>query len=97
MYYMMNSNKTKPAHEVRLGFIKATVWRNETERGVRYNANFSRLYKEGDSWKTTESFGREDLLLLGKVADQTHSWIMAQGQEERSATRPAAPVRRDED
>ena len=75
-------NKTKPAHEVRLGHIKAAVWRNETESGVRYNVTFNRLYKDGDIWKSTDSFGRDDLLLLAKVADNAHSWIFAQSQEE---------------
>ena len=28
-------NKTKPIHEVRLGAIKAAVWRNDTDSGVR--------------------------------------------------------------
>ena len=79
-----NMNKPKPIHEVRLGSIKAAVWRNETETGVRYNVTFSRLYKDGDQWKSTESFGRDDLLLLGKVADQTHSWILAKSQEPSS-------------
>ena len=67
--------KNKPIHEVRLGTIKAAVWRNETESGVRYNVTFSRIYKdkESDSWKSTDSFGRDDLLLLGKVADQAHT------------------------
>lgn len=83
--------KTKPIHEVRLGFIKAAVWRNETEAGVRYNATFSRLYKDGDQWASTESFGRDDLLLLAKVADQTHSWICAQNQEDQNATKAPAP------
>ena len=86
-------NKTRPTHEVRLGSIKAAVWRNDTETGVRYNVTFSRLYKEGDQWKSTESFGRDDLLLLGKVADQTHSWILAQNPESDSATKAAAPIR----
>ena len=90
-------NKTKPAHEVRLGVVKAAVWRNETEAGVRYNVTFSRLYKDGDSWKSTESFGRDDLLLLGKVADETHSWIFAQGQEENGATKAGPPARPEED
>ena len=86
------TNKTKPIHEVRLGVMKAAVWRNVTEAGVRYNVTFSRLYKEGDQWKSTESFGRDDLLLLAKVADQTHSWICAnQNQEPDDATKaPAA-------
>lgn len=77
----MPTLKTKPVHEVRLGHIKAAVWRNEAETGVRYNATFSRLYRDGDQWKSTDSFGRDDLLLLGKVADQTHSWIFSQSQD----------------
>ena len=85
--------KTKPIHEVRLGFIKAAVWKNETEAGVRYNVTFSRLYKDGDQWGSTESFGRDDLLLLAKVADQTHSWICAQNQEGQGAAKaPASTV-----
>lgn len=83
-------DKQKPIHEVRLGHIKAAVWKNETEAGVRYNVTFSRLYKDGDSWNSTDSFGRDDLLLLGKVADNAHSWIFAQGQEEESATKSAS-------
>ena len=84
-------NKPKPIHEVRLGHIKAAVWRNETESGVRYNTTFTRLYKDGDQWKSTESFGRDDLLLLGKVADQTHTWICSQSQENDDSTRALPP------
>ena len=78
--------KQKPIHEVRLGAIKAAVWRNETENGVRFNATLTRLYKDGEQWKSTDSFGRDDLLLLAKVADETHSWICAQAQEQPATT-----------
>lgn len=73
--------KPRPVHEVRLGRVKAAVWSNETENGVRYNVTFSRLYKDGDSWKRSESFGRDDLPLVAKVADMAHSWIFEQAQE----------------
>ena len=89
---MNATNKTKPINEVRIGYIKAAVWKNETEAGVRYNVTFSRLYKDGDSWKSTDSFGRDDLLLLGKVADQTHSWICSQAHENEDAAK-APPSR----
>ena len=78
-------NKPRPIHEVRIGHIKAAIWKNETETGVRYNATLSRLYKDGDQWKSTESFGRDDLLLLAKVADSTHSWICTQNQDHDKA------------
>jgi len=84
----MNTAKAKPIHEVRIGSIKAAIWKNETETGVRYNATFSRLYREDEQWKSTESFGRDDLLLLAKVADHTHSWICAQAQDQSNTAKP---------
>jgi hypothetical protein len=85
----MQTQKQKPIHEVRLGSIKAAVWKNDTENGTRYNVTFSRIYKDGDQWKSTDSFGRDDLLIVGKVADQAHSWIFAQAQtqDEEKATK----------
>ena len=68
--------RNQPVHEVRLGAIKAAIWQNETDVGVRYNVTFERLYRDGEAWKSTGSFGRDDLLLLGKVADLAHSWII---------------------
>jgi hypothetical protein len=43
---------------------------------------FARLYKDGDDWKQTESFGRDDLPLVAKVADQAHTWIYEHGKDE---------------
>ncbi len=67
--------KTKPTSEIRIGKIKAAIWANETENGIRYNVTFSRLYKDGDGWKRSESFGRDDLLLLAKLANEVHSFL----------------------
>ena len=79
----MPKTKDKPSHEVRIGAIKAAIWRNEVTGGVRYNVTFSRLYKDkdDDQWKSTDSFGRDDLLVLGKVADTAHTWIHQQTQD----------------
>ena len=71
-------SKQKPAHEIRLGRIKATIWENETENGTRHNVTVSRIYKDGEEWKQTGSFGRDDLPLVAKVADLAHSWIYEQ-------------------
>ena len=75
--------------------MKAAVWKNETENGVRYNTTFSRVFKDNGQWKTTDSFGRDDLLTVAKVADMTHSWIFAQGREETNGTR--VPVANESD
>ena len=72
----MPSNN-KPVAEVRIGAVKAAIWPNQTESGaVRYNVTFSRIYKDADgNWKSTSSFGRDDLLVVAKVADQAHTKI----------------------
>ena len=70
------SDKPKPVHEIRLGRIRAAVWLNDTDNGARYNVQISRLYKDkNDKWKDSSSFGREDLPLVGKVADLAMVWI----------------------
>ncbi len=76
---------TTPAHEIRLGRLKAAVWANETENGTRFNVTFSRLYKVGNQWKRSDSFGRDDLPLLAKVADRARTWIYEHG-------KPAGPA-----
>ena len=86
----MKTQPTRPTHEVRLGSIKAAVWRNQTETGVRHNVTFSRLYKDGEKWKSTDSFWRDDLLLVSKVADQAHLWIHQQEQEGSGNKQPPA-------
>ncbi len=78
--------KTKPAHEIRFGRIKATIWANETEQGIRHNVTITRIYKEGDEWKTSHSFGRDELPLVQKVADLAHSWIFQHGQDAGEGT-----------
>ncbi len=83
----MPKSKDKPIHEVRIGAVKAAIWRNDTASGVRYNVTCSRIYKDRDEdqWRSTDSFGRDDLLVLGKVADLAHTWIHQQGQEKDEA------------
>ncbi len=72
--------KVRPIHEVRMGRIRAAIWENETQNGTRHNVTLSRLYKDGEDWKDSASFGRDDLPLVAKVSDLAHSWIYQQGQ-----------------
>lgn len=44
-----------------------------------HNVTLRRLYKRDDEWKSTDSFGRDDLLLIGKVASEAQNWIFEHG------------------
>ncbi len=83
---MATANTTKrPVHEVRMGRIKAAIWENKTEQGMRHNVSITRIYKDGNAWKDSTSFGRDDLPLVTKIADLAHMWIY-------SNAAPSAPA-----
>lgn len=66
----------KPAHTVKLGRVKATIWRNETKFGTRYTVNFSRTYKAQDgSLKNSDSFDAQDLPLIEKLSEEALRWV----------------------
>ena len=90
-------DRAPPVHEIRIGLMKAAIWANATDDGVRHSVTFIRSYKDGEAWKTTHSFGRDDLLVMAKLADQAHSWLVEHGSRKsarsddlRSGTLPAA-------
>lgn len=70
--------KQKPAYVIRFGRIKATVWAHGSPNGLWYSVQACRVYKEGDQWKQSDSFGRDDLPLVCKALDQAHTWIYQQ-------------------
>ncbi len=76
---MSETETKKPVHEVRLGAIKAAIWANDTQNGVRHNVTLQRLYKDEDEWKSSDSFGCDDLLMVAKVANMAHTWICQEG------------------
>ena len=74
---MAQQTQQRPVHEIRYGRIKAAVWANPTDNGTRHNVTVCRIYKDEQSgqWRDSTSFGRDDLPLVAKVADEAHSWI----------------------
>jgi hypothetical protein len=75
---MAEQMKKRPVHEVRIGAVKAAIWKNEGSNGSWHGVTFERIYRDNDEWKSSPSFGRDELLVLAKVADQAHTWIVAQ-------------------
>jgi hypothetical protein len=71
---------TQPAHKIRYGALSASIWRQEGDKGPMFNVSFQRSYKEGDGWKTSTSFGRNDLLVIGLIATRAFEWIATQAQ-----------------
>jgi hypothetical protein len=92
----MSNTKKPPVHELRIGAIKATIWEQSSQDNTWNNVTFARIYKDGSEWKTAESYTRDDLLVLAKLADQAHSWICEQrnGRDNGFRRETSTPPRR---
>ncbi len=78
--------RTKPATEVRLGNIRAAIWRNEGKNGAWFTVTVDRSYRDDNNEvHSSQSFGRDDLLALAKVVDLAHTRIFELQREERDA------------
>ena len=74
-----------PIHEIRFGLIKASIWRNQTSSGQRHSVSVVRLFRNGDVWKESTRFGRDDLPLVSKITDVAHTWIFENAQRDGDA------------
>lgn len=72
----------QPVHVIRFGMIKACIWHNQTRAGDRHNVTVARLYRDGDLFRESTHFNREDLLVLAKILDLAHTWIYQQANSE---------------
>src|SRR5438046_2991257 len=74
--------KDKPIHEIRIGRVKAVIWANHTEQGLRHNVTLRRLFKRDTNpqWEQSDSFGRDDLPRVVEVARTVWLWIYVHGQ-----------------
>jgi len=71
--------KSLPAHVVKFGKVQASIWRNDTKHGPRFNVTTHRLYLENGDWKRSESFGRDELLSISRALQVAYDWIWMQG------------------
>jgi hypothetical protein len=71
----------KPVREIRFGLVKVSVFKNQTRNGERHNVTAVRLYRDGDVWRESSHFGRDQLPLLAKAIDLAHTWIYTHAQD----------------
>lgn len=81
------SETNRPVHEIRLGRITGAIWKNDDGQDKAWHTvQVSRVYKTGEKWERSSSFGRDDLPLVAKVVDLCHTWCFENppGQVEKS-------------
>ena len=76
-----STSSTQPVHKIRHGAVSASIWRQETDKGPLFNVSFQRSYKDGDIWRNSSSFGRNNLLVIGLIAARAFEWISNQARQ----------------
>lgn len=70
------NKQNKPELVVRDGSLKATVWRNESDKGLYFTTTFARTYSDAQgNPKDTQSFSQTDLLRLAELGRETYGVI----------------------
>ena len=68
-----------PLHEFRIGLIRASIRTKRTRSGIRHTITVVRLFRNGDVWKESTRFGRDDLPVLRLVLDRAYGWLLSHG------------------
>jgi hypothetical protein len=79
----------KPVHTLKDGRIELAVWENEAEDGRFYSVTHRRIYRQNDAWKESGSYGQDDLLVLAKLLDLAHTWILLHRPQQRTRNNAA--------
>ena len=59
--------------------MEATIWENQGRSdSLFFSVEPSRLYKDGEEWKRSNSFTHHDLLNVAKVLERAEAWIAEQ-------------------
>jgi len=69
----------RPEKKFSCGSISASIWANTkivTGETVKfYSVTITKTYKEGESWKYTDSFDIEDIPKVALVANEAYKYI----------------------
>lgn len=76
-------SNNQPANEIKLAQVRATIWLNRDGGNAWYSITVSRSYRDGEDWKTTNSFRRDDLPLVAKATEMAYAWIWQAGTEQK--------------
>lgn len=81
------TESNKPVKSFRLRGITASIFENQSEDGKStfYKVTLQRSYRQDDEWKSTNSFGRDDLPIVSLLTKQAWEFILhteSNGQKE---------------
>ncbi len=76
---MKTKNQT---HEIKRGLIKAKICGKRTKAGINFSVSIVRVFRNGDQWKESTRYGRDDIPVIRLVLDEAFGWIYSQQESE---------------
>ncbi len=74
----MTTTTNKPIDRLRDGSLKATIWANPHEQGIRYSVELSRTYKDdAGNYQDARSFSGAELLRIAHLAGKAYDRVSA--------------------
>jgi len=78
----------KPTETLRDGSLKATIWKNDGEKGPFFSVSLTRIYTDdAGNYHDSDSFSGSELLRIARLASRAYDRIADLRQAE--ANRPA--------
>ncbi|MEM1344395.1 MAG: hypothetical protein AAGI34_07410 [Pseudomonadota bacterium] len=67
-------SKTPPEETLRDGNLKASIWRNESEKGPYWSVTFAKTFRDHEgNYKDAQSFTGTDMLRLAELARDSYA------------------------
>ena len=85
----MTNETNQPVEVIRDGIdgrLKATIWSNDSDRGVFYSIEFSRTYDKDGELQDSRTFTGSEVLQISRLAEKAYdriSELTAREKEER--------------
>lgn len=71
----MTNQRNTPALTIRDGSLKATVWKNQGEKGDFYSVQIIRTYRdEQENWHDSDRFSGSELLRVSRLAQKAYDY-----------------------
>ncbi len=75
----------QPTETLRDGSLKATIWKNEGEKGAFFSVNLTRTYKDdAGNYHDSDSFSGTELLRIAHLATRAYDLVSELRQQERA-------------
>lgn len=84
---MTQKTKSKPIETIRDGGLKASIWKNQGEKGPFYSVRITRTYTdEQGNYRDSDTFSGSELLRVARLADRAYGRTSELRADQNAAT-----------